>query len=161
MLRNEPFDKLPLPYTPVQRRGHYPPRLSFGFAIPKEFAQFRRVALENNLGDPEKLSTTKCFYTLWTVVIPYLNERSDLSPEEGIICEHIHSKQAALVLELKTNYRWRVPKEKVEDAIRVIKEVFRLPDDAKPKWYLEGDIDLKEPDEYLLPSESPFSTTSM
>jgi len=104
MLRNEPFEKLPLTYTPVQRRDHYPPRLSFGLAIPKEFIQFRRVALENNLGDPEELNTTKCFFTLRTLVIPYLNERCGLSPEEGIICGHVHSRQAALVLELNTNY---------------------------------------------------------
>ena len=144
-------------YRPVQKLEHYPPRLSFGFAIPKVLTQFRRVALENNLGDPEKLNATKNFYTLRTLVTPYLNELCGLSPEEGIVCEHIHSLQGALVLELKTNYLRRVPKEKMGDAVRIIKEVFRLPDDAKPKWYLEFDIDLKEPDEYLLPSKS-FST---
>ena len=159
MLRNEPFEKLPLTYTPIPQRDHYPPTLSFGFAIPKEFTQFLRVALENKLGDPEELSTTRSFYTLRTLVMPYLNQRCGLPPEEGITCGHVHSKQAALVLELTTNYVWRIPKEKVDDAIRGIKEVFQLPDDAKPKWYLEGDIDLKEPDEYLLPSELPFRTT--
>ena len=49
-------------------------------------------------------------------------------------------------------YVRRVPKEKIDNAMRVIKEVLRLPDDAKPKWYLENDIDLKEPDEDLFPS---------
>lgn len=62
------------------------------------------------------------------------------------------------MLELETNYGRRVPKEKVDNVIRVIKDVFQLPDDAKPKWYLENDIDLKEPDEYLLPSKPPVST---
>ena len=158
MLRNEPFEKLPLPYRPVQKLDHHPPRLSFGFAIPEEVLQFRQVALENRLGDPEEVSTTKRFFTLRTLVIPLLNERCGLSLEEGIICGHIHSKQAALALELKTNYRRRVPEEKMDDAIRVIKELFHLSVDAKPKWYLEVDVDLKEPDEYLFPSKLSFST---
>jgi len=160
MIKNEPFEKLPLSYKPVQKLDHYPPRLSFGFAIPKEFVQFRQAALENNLGDPEELKTTMRFFELWTLVMPFLNERCGLSPEEGVECVRVHSLEAALVLELKSNYRQRVPKEKVDDAIRVIKEVFRLPDNAKPKWYLEGDIDLRDPDGYLLPSESPLSTTA-
>ena len=92
-------------------------------------------------------------------MIPFLNERCGLSPEEGIVCAHVHSLQTAIVLELKTNYGRRVPKEKRDDAIRVIKEVFQLCDDAKPKWYLEPDMDLKEPDEYTLPSESSFPGT--
>jgi hypothetical protein len=158
MLRNEPFEVLPLPYRPVEHLDHYPPRLSFGFGIPKESVQFRRVALENNLGDPEEISTTKHFATLRTLVIPYLNERCGLSPEEGIVCGHVYSRKVALVLELQTNYRGCVPQEKADNVSRVIKEVFHLPEDAKPKWYLENDIDLKEPDEYLLPGKSPFST---
>ena len=158
MLRNEPFEKLPLPYRPVQKLDHHPPRLSFGFAIPNEVLQFRRVALENHLGDPDEVSTTTSWFELWTLVIPFLNERCGLSLKEEIVCGDIHSKQAALALELKTNYRQRVPKEKMDDAIRVIKEVFHLPDDAKPKWYLEVDIDLKEPDDYLLPSKLPLYT---
>ena len=158
MLRNEPFEKLPLSYRPVQKRDHHPPRLSFGFGIPKEILQFRRVALENHLGDPEEVSTTKNFFMLRNLVVPFLNERCGLSVKEGIVCGHIHSKQAALALELKTNYRRRVPEEKKHDVIRIIREVFHLPDDAKPKWYLEVDIDLKEPDEYLLPSKLPLYT---
>lgn len=42
---------------------------------------------------------------------------------------------------------------------RAIEKVFQLPDDTKPKWYLENDIDSKVPDDYLLPSKSPSSTT--
>jgi len=158
MLRNEPFEKLPLPYRPVRKLDHHPPRLSFGFAISEEVRQFRRVALENQLGDPEEVNTTKSFLTLWTLVVFFLNERCGLSPEEGIDCGHIHSKQEALALELQANYRRRVPEKKMDDAIRVIKEVFHLLDDAKPKWYLEVDIDLKEPDEYLFPSKLSFTT---
>jgi len=158
MLRNEPFEKLPLSYTPIPQRDHYPPTLSFGFAIPKEGTQFIRVIVENNLGDPEKLRAINSFVPLQNLVMPYLNERCGLPPEDGITCGYVHSRHATLVLELTTNYVWRIPKEKLDDAIRGIKEVFQLPDDAKPKWYLEGDIDLKEPDEYLLPSTSPFCT---
>ena len=64
--------------------------------------------------------------------------------------------EGALVLELKSNHWRRVPKEKMGDVIRVIEEVFRLPDDAKPKWYLEVDSNLKDPDGHLLSSKSPF-----
>jgi hypothetical protein len=158
MIRNEPFEVLPSSYRPLQHLDHHPPRLSFGFGIPKEFLQFRRIALENNLGDPEKINAAKFFFTLEILVLPYLNERCGLSPEEGITCGHVHSRKAALVLELGTNYRRWIPQEKVDNAIRGIKEVFQLPEDAKPKWYLENDMDLKEPDEYLLPGKSPFST---
>lgn len=53
-----------------------------------------------------------------------------------------------------------IPGEGPDDAIRVIKAVFRLSGEPpKPRWHLEGDIDLKEPGEYLFPSTtSPFST---
>ena len=60
---------------------------------------------------------------------------------------------------MQTNYEGRVPREKADNVVPVIKEVFHLPDDTKPKWYLEGDIDLKEPAEYLLPGRSLFHTT--
>jgi len=161
MIKNEPFEKLPLSYKPVQKLDHYPPRLSFGFAIPKELAQFRQAALENNLGDPEELRTTNSFFFhLQTLVMSFLNGRCGLSPEADVDCNHARSLEAALVLELKSNYRRRVPKEKMNGVIRAIKETFQLPDDTKPKWYLDGGIDLGDPDGYLLPSESPFSTTA-
>ena len=162
MIKNEPFEKLLLSYRPVQKVDHYPPRLSFGFAIPKEFVQFRQVALENALADPEKLDAAKNFFTLQSLVMPFLNERCGLAPgsDEAIDCGYIQSLEGALVLELGTNYQGRVPKEKAGAAIRVIKELFHLPSDTKPKWYLEADIDLKAPDEYLLPSKSPFPTTA-
>lgn len=70
---------------------------------PKEFIQFRRVALENNLSDPEELNTTDSWFTLRTLVMPYLNERCGLSPEESIVCGHVHPRQAVPVLELQTN----------------------------------------------------------
>lgn len=60
------------------------------------------------------------------------------------------------MIKLETNYNWWIP-EKLEEVIHVIEEHFNLPNDAKPKWYLGKDVDLKEPDEYPLPSKSPFS----
>ena len=38
------------------------------------------------------------------------------------------------MLEVTTNYVRGVPRAKVDNVLGVIKEVFRLPDDAKPKW---------------------------
>ena len=75
MLRNEPSEWSPLSYGPVQKSNHYPIRLNSGIIIPEEFAQFRQVALENNLGDPEKLSATKDFFELQNLVMCLLNER--------------------------------------------------------------------------------------
>jgi len=118
------------------------------------------VALENNLGDPEELRAAKNFFEFQTLVMPFLNERCGLAGGEAMVCGHVHSLETALVLEMQTNYRGRVPREKADNVVRVIKEVFHLPDDTKPKWYLEGDIDLKDPDEYLLPCRSPLSTTA-
>jgi len=104
MVQNEPFEKLPISYKPVRRSGHYPPTLSFGFAIPDEFTQFLRVAIENNLGDAEKLRARGRFRKLQNLVIPYLNERCGLSSKEGINCEYVYSREAAFVLEVKTNH---------------------------------------------------------
>jgi len=73
MLRNEPFEWLPLSYRPVQKFDHNPSRLSFGIAIPEEFTQFCQVALENNLGDPEMVKTADTFFELRTLVIPLTN----------------------------------------------------------------------------------------
>ena len=154
MLKNEPFDKLPLPYRPVQRRGHYPPRLSLGFAIRKELAEFRRVALKEGLASATEINHMLGFYGLADLVLGHLNKLCGLSPEEGMTTGWVHSWEGIAVIELETNYNWWIPEEKLDNAIGVIKEHFNLPSDAKPKWYLENDVDLKEPDEYLLPSKS-------
>ena len=70
---------------------------------------------------------------LQTLVIPHLNERCGLSPKEGINCEYVYSREAASVLKVTTNYVRRVPRAKADSVLRAIKEVFQLPDDAKPK----------------------------
>ena len=153
MLKNEPFDKLPLPYRPVEQHGHHPPRLSLGFAIRKELAEFRRVALKEGLTGTMDISRTMHFSGLAKLVLGHLNELCGLPPEDGMTIGWIHSREGAIVIELETNYNWWIPEEKLDDAIEVIKEHFNLPSDAKPKWYLEDDVDLKEPDEYQLPGK--------
>lgn len=45
-------------------------------------------------------------------------------------------------------YNRQILGEKIEEAAGVIKKYFNLPKDITPKWYLEHDVDLKEPDEY-------------
>jgi hypothetical protein len=156
MLRNEPFAKLPVPYRPVLRRGHHPPRLSLGFAIGKELAEFRRVAHKEGLASAREIDHTMCFFELADLILGHLNQLCGLSPGEGMTCRWIHSREGIVVIELESNYDWWIPEEKLEEAVEVIKERFDLPKDAKPKWYLENDIDLKERDEYLLPSTSPI-----
>ena len=44
------------------------------------------------------------------------------------------------------------------EVVGVIKERFKLPDDAKQKWYPKTNIDLHDPDEFQLPSEPPATT---
>ena len=157
MLKNEPFEKLPIPYRPVQKRGHHPPRLSLGFPVRKELAEFRRVALKLGLKTDMDIKSTVNFPKLTDLVLGHLNELCGLPPEKGMTISWVHSREGVVVIELETNYNWWIPEEKLEDAVGVIKEHFGFPSDAKPKWYLEDDIDEKEPDEYLLPSKSPGS----
>ena len=45
---------------------------------------------------------------------------------------------------------------KLGDALRTIKELFNLPDDAKPKWYLEASVVQEAEDSHVLPSKFPF-----
>ena len=159
MLKNEPFEKLPLPYRPVQHRGHHPPRLSLGFAIRKELTEFRRVALKEGLGSAREINHLMSFSRLAKLVLGHLNKLCGLPPDKGMNAQWIHSREGIAVIELESNYDWWIPEEKLEEAISVIKEHFNLSDDAKPRWYLENDVDLNEPDEYLLPSKLPISST--
>ncbi|KAF9783454.1 hypothetical protein BJ322DRAFT_1070939, partial [Thelephora terrestris] len=151
MLENEPFKKLPVPYQPIPKLDHCPPTLRFGFAFPEPFVEFRRVALENNLGEPEEFLKPNTFYKLRTRVVALLNNLCGFEPPLVIYCEYIHSKEADVMLEISTNYALGIPEDKVDVALRTIKELFSLPDDTKPKWYLELGIFEKARDEYLLP----------
>jgi hypothetical protein len=159
MLENEPFEKLLVPYKPLPKRNHYPPILVFGFAIPYHVAEFRRAALKYNLGDSEELNNPKKSSSLRELITSHINERCGLPPGQGIICQHIDSKQGDLVLEIATNYRARVPGDKLDEVLRGIREVLSLPDHTQPKWYLEPGIFEKDPDEYRLPGESYISPT--
>ena len=127
---------------------------------PITFDKFRQAALKYNLGDPEELSNTEDTALLRMVVTSHLNERCGLPPEKSVVYQHIYSKEGDLVLEMATNYRMRIPEERLDDVLRVIREVFSLPDDAQPKWYLESGIFRKDPDQYRLPSETSTTTTT-
>jgi len=140
MPENEPFEKLPVPYRPVQERGHHPPRLSLGFAIRKELAEFRRVALKEGLTDPRDIDHN-CFSRLAGLVLGHLNKICALPPGDGMTTRWIHSREGIVVIELETNYNWWIPEEKQDKVVSVIKEHFNLPKDAKPRWHPENDID--------------------
>ena len=157
MISNAPFKDLLPQYMPVQQLGHYPPRLSFGFAIHNECSAFRQVALEKKLGRRKVIMKMRSFYQLQALVLDHLNKECDLPPEDGIRVNWICSKDACLVLELETNYEEVIPTEKMIKAIKVIKRVFGFPRGARPKWYLEDDIDLRDPDEFLYERKSPVS----
>lgn len=161
MLENEPFEKLLVPYRPLPKHNHYPPWLRFGFAIPDHVDEFRRAALKHKLGDPEELNSAGSSSLLRSLITSHINDRCGLQtgPGQGVICQYIDSKHGDLVLGIATNYKTRVPGNKLEDVLRWIRELLSLPDLAQPKWYFEPGIFEKDPDEYRLPSES-FASTS-
>ena len=64
------------------------------------------------------------------------------------------------MFEIATNYRMQVPEDKLDDVLRVIREVLSLPDDAQPKWYLEPGVDKKAPNECRMPSGSSILVTT-
>ena len=160
MLEHEPFAKLLVPHRPLPKRNHYPPILRFGFAISDHVDKFRQAAIKHNLGDPEELKTTTKTAFLRILVTSHLNERCGLPPKKSVVYQHIYSKEGDLVLEMATNYRMRIPEDRLDEVLCCIREVFSLPDDAQPKWYLESGIIEKEPDQYRLPSESSITTTA-
>ena len=84
MLKNEPFDKLPLPYRLVQQYGRHPSRLCLSFAIRKEYVGFRRVALKEGLTGAMDISRTIHFSGLAEWVLGRLNKLCGLPPEEGM-----------------------------------------------------------------------------
>jgi len=99
-LENEPFEKLPVLYRPIQGRGHNPPRLSLGFAIRKEFAEFHRVALKEGLADPKDINYTIRFSKLTGLILGHLNEICGLPSGEGMTTQWIHSREGIVVIEL-------------------------------------------------------------
>jgi len=75
-----PFEKLPVLCRPVQERGHHAPRLSLSFAIRKELAEFRRVALKEGLVNVRGISHTICFFELAGLALGHLNKICSLHP---------------------------------------------------------------------------------
>jgi len=157
MIDNAPFEDLLPQYMPLQKLGHFPPRLSFGFAIPDEHDTLLRAALEQKLERRKVLMKMEGFHPLQVLVLAHLNKECDLPPKGGIRVNGIYSEEACFVLELETNYEKLMPTEKMVKAIKVIKRVFKLPRGARPKWYLEDDIDLRDPVEFLFKRKSPVS----
>lgn len=93
---------------------------------------------------------------LWTedAVLDYLNNEYSLPPEEAVACSLIyHSKSMHSLLELKTNYEKRVPKNRMAEVIGAIKMLFELPEDAEPQWYFEGGIYMHDQYEFLFESK--------
>ena len=127
-----------------------------GFAIPNHVPEFRRAALKYELGDPEKLNAPDSEFLLRKLVMVHLNGRCGLQPGKDVICEYIRSRESNLVLEVATSYDMQIPGDKFEDVLRCIREVFSLPEDAPPKWYLWTNFK-QNPDAYCLPSESSAS----
>ena len=152
-MKNAPFRDLLPQYIPISQLGHRPPRLSFGFPIRDGFDAFRQVALKKKLARPKVVKKSD-YYTIGPLVLGHLNKLCDLPPGKDLCYNMIHSKEGDVIIELKTNYKEQVPDHKMVEAIVAIKELFELPDDAEPKWYLENDIDLRGSNEFLFPSES-------
>lgn len=120
--------------------------------IRKVLAEFRRVAVKDGLVSVSDVNHMG-FLRLADLVLGHLNELCGFPPEKGLTAGWVQSREGMIVVELETNYNWWIPAERLDEVIDVVKEHFDLPKDAKPKWYLENDIDEREQDEYLLPSE--------
>ena len=100
--------------------GCHPSRLSLSFAIRKEYAGFRGVALNERVTGTMDISRTMHFSGRAESVLGHLNKLCGLPPEEGMTIGWIHSRQGPVLIELQTNYNWWIPKEKFDDAIGII-----------------------------------------
>lgn len=153
MIKNEPFERLHFSYRPVPEHGPYPPRLSVGFSIQDEIPTFRRVALKKGLVSTEQIYGPDALASieLFLLVMDDINDHCGLPREEGVKVEWVQSREGITVVELASNYDWRIPEEKFDEVVNTVIEYFDLDKDSKPKWYLEPDIDLKAPEQYLIP----------
>ena len=150
MRKHEPFDELPLTYFPSPEFGHFPPTLVFGFPISGDCSEFIRIALDKNLASPEDCRNPSKILEIRVLVMYHLNEICGLALGKHITDTGVFSLKTSLVLELKTNYRQLIPEDKMDEVIRVLKEL--LPG-TEPRWYLEADIDLNPI--HALPSKLP------
>ena len=156
MYKHEPFKELPIAYNPSQDHDHYPPTLIFGFPISRDLREFRQIALTNGLVSPEERVDALMLMKMRLLALDYLNEQCGLKPGRKISGTGVSSLRTNYVLELKTNYRQRIPQDEMGDVIRVLKE--HLPG-TEPQWYLEADIDQKRI--HALPSEFPAACEGM
>ena len=151
MFEHEPFKELPEAYIPSPDYGHYPPTLIFGFPISRDMREFRRIALDKGFVSAEEYEGVRTLIKIRLSVLRYLNEQCGLKLGGNIIDTGVSSLSTNVVLELKTNYRQRIPQDKLDDVIRVLKN--NLPE-TEPRWFLEADIDQKRisisPSEFLV-----------
>ena len=149
MFKNEPFKVLPEAYIPSLDYNHHPPTLIFGFPISRDYKEFRRIALDEGLMSAEEAA--KSIARLRVLVLKHINEQCGLKLGGRITGSGVSSLSTSFVLELKTNYEQRIPDDKMDQVMRVLKEY--LPE-TEPQWYLEHDIDLKHirasPSEFLV-----------
>ena len=85
MLKNEPFDKLHLPYRLVQQYGRHPSRLCLSFTIREEYVGFHRVALKEGLTGTMDISRMIHVSGLAEWVLGHLDKLCGLPPEESMI----------------------------------------------------------------------------
>ena len=152
MLKHEPFYELPIAYTPAPEHDHYPPTFIFGFPISHDLREFQQIALTEGLVSAEEPVDTSMLMKMRLLAVEFLNEQCGLKPGTKIYGTGVYSMSTSYVLELKTNYRQRIPQDKAGDVMRVFQK--HLPD-VEPQWYLEADIDQKPI--HALPSEFPVA----
>ena len=151
MFKHEPFKVLPEAYIPSPDYNHHPPTLIFGFPISRDCKEFCQIALTEGLMSAEEIEAAQTIIKLRLLVLKHINEKCGLKSREEIFDTGVSSLSTNFVLELKTNYEQRIPEDKMDEVMRVLKEY--LPD-TEPQWYLEHDIDLKHirasPSEFLV-----------
>jgi len=140
MFKHEPFKELPDAYIPSPDHDHYPPTFIFGFPISRDYKEFYQIALSEGLLSAEECEDASTLIKMRLLVLERINEQCGLKGGGKISDTGVSSLGTNVVLELKTNYHQLIPKDKVDDVMRVLKK--HLPE-AEPQWYLEADIDQK------------------
>jgi len=151
MYKHELFEKLPKAYIPSPEYGHHPPTLIFGFPISRDLREFRRIAFTEGLLSAEECEAPRSFASLRLSVLGHLNDQCGLKPGGKIIGTGVDSLSTNFILEVRTNYRQRIPNDKVDEVMQVLQKY--LPE-TELGWYLEANIDQKRihasPSEFLM-----------
>jgi len=140
MFEHEPFKELPEAYIPSPGYNHYPPTLVFGFPMSRDFREFRQIALAEGFVSTEECEDPQASIKIRLSVLRHLNEQCSLKPGRSISGTGVSSLSTNFVLELKTNHQQRIPEDKMDEVMRVLKKYFP---GIEPQRYLEADIDLK------------------